>query len=451
MMDIQAFLDALFARAKCEGIEQCEAYVAASDAFEAYVNKGEITDYAVSNSLGLSFRALIEGKMGYASTQALDEAAIELLIEGAKTNAALIESEDEQAFFAGGAAYLVHELYNPALESVGASEKLDWLKALEACMLSQDERVKQTDACLISSGSAQLRIVNSLGLSLSHRDNMVIAACMPVAKDGEKVSTGMGFAMARDMRDLSMKEIAEEAVDEAISALSAAPVPSGSYRIVLKNTAATSLLSAFVGIFSADQAQKDLSLLRGREGEVIASDAVTLMDDPFCGDGFAGAPFDAEGVPSKKKAVIERGTLTTLLHNLKTAKKQGLPASTGNASKASYQSPVGVAPSNFYFLPGELSFEALMAQYEGGLLITDLQGLHCANALSGDFSLSAKGFVIEGRRMGKAVEQITISGNFYQLLKDIECVGADLRFGFPGSVHCGSPALGIKSLFVAGE
>ena len=112
-----------------------------------------------------------------------------------------------------------------------------------------------------------------------------------------------------------------------------------------------------------------MSLLAGREGETIAAECVTLMDDPHLKGGEASSPFDAEGVATQVKAVIENGRLTTLLHNLKTARKAGV-RSTGNASKYGYASPITVEPSNFYFKPGKRTLEEMMASIGEGLVIT---------------------------------------------------------------------------------
>ena len=161
----------------------------------------------------------------------------------------------------------------------------------------------------------------------------------------------------------------------------------------------------------------------------------------------ASCAFDDEGVATKAKNVIENGVLTTLLHNLKTAHKQGV-ATTGNASR-SYASPVGVSPSNFYFVPSEISYDELLTRLGDGLIITEVAGLHAgANAISGDFSLSAKGFRVREGKRAEAIKQITVAGNFYTLLKSVEAVGADLKFG-TGSY--GSPSLLIESLSIAGK
>ena len=199
-------------------------------------------------------------------------------------------------------------------------------------MNSDDPRIKQVRRNMISTSSAAVHIVNSYGLDLSSRDNMAVAYISVIARDGERVSTGMGLACDRDFSKISPKKMADEAVEEALFNLNAAPVPSGTYRLMIDRHCMTDLSATSSDIFSADQAQQGMSLLAGREGETIAAECVTLMDDPHLKGGEASSPFDAEGVATQVKAVIENGRLTTLLHNLKTARKAGV-RSTGNASK----------------------------------------------------------------------------------------------------------------------
>src|SRR6185312_122876 len=125
-----------------------------------------------------------------------------------------------------------------------------------------------------------------------------------------------------------------------------------------RNDAAASLLGTFSGVFSAEVAQKGRSLLEGKTGEVIASEKLTIIDDPFHEEGMDRRNFDGEGVASKVCNVIEKGTLNTLLHNRKTAEKEGVQT-TGHAYKSSYKGTLTVAPSNLYIVPGEKSHDAL--------------------------------------------------------------------------------------------
>ncbi|KAF5068653.1 Metalloprotease PmbA [anaerobic digester metagenome] len=140
--------------------------------------------------------------------------------------------------------------------------------------------------------------------------------------------------------------------------------------------------------------------------------------------------------------------MKTLLYNLKSAKKDGV-MSTGNGFKAGLTAPVKTACTNFYIQKGEKTLENLFSQMENGLFITDFMGLHAGtNGVSGDFSLSAEGFLVENGKITRPVEQITVAGNFYTLLKDILVVGEDLYFAAGGK---GSPSVLVRGMAVAGK
>jgi len=447
-MTVEQFIQALLDEAKKQGIEAAEIYLSSGDSFRAMCVQGEIANYTVHATRGLSLRGLYQGKMGYAATEAFDEEAVGQLVRAVKESAELTEDEDIQEIYRGDEAYPEVDNYNPALDAVEESRKLQLIQDIEKKALAMDERIVALNYNMISTSSGATRIVNSYGLNLSHRDNMAVVYASATAKEGERVSTGAGFKVTRNFDELDADAIAREAVDEALFMLHAAPVPSGTYRAVIDAKCMPDLLGTFAGVFSAESAQKGLSLLAGKEGEMIASEAVTLLDDPLLPGGLASQPFDAEGVATFTKAVIENGKLTTLLHNLKTARKAGVKT-TGNAAKGGYASAVDVSPSNFYLKPGEKSKEELLSDMGDGLVITEVSGLHAgANPISGDFSLIAQGYTVKDGKKDQPVEQITVAGNFYQLLKNIRAIGSDLTF--PGS-PIGSPSVDVGEIAVAGK
>ena len=454
-MDRKEFVEKLFARAREKAGDApdfaCEACFGSNEEFEVQVKNGEIYQYNVSDNGGLGFRALVNGKMGYASTQILDEAAVDMLVDGALENAALVESEDEQFIFGGSERYPALKLYEPRLEAIDAAKKIEMAKELERLTLRQDPRIAQVEDCALFSTRAESAMVNSKGLDVSAKGNLLGGYVAVVARDGEKVNTGFKVFFTMNPDEIDLEKAAREAAQEALDGLDAVQAESGTYRVLLRNDVAATLLATFSGVFSADNAQRGLSRLKDREGEDIASACVTLMDDPHLEGSAASTPFDGEGVATVPKAVIEAGRLNTLLHNLKTANKQGVQT-TANASRPGYAAPVGVAPTNFYFKPSGTDFEGMLEALGDGLLITELQGMHAgANPITGDFSLAAKGFRVRGGRKAEAVAQITIAGNFYEVLKDVEAVGGDLEFRAPGGSCFGSPSVLVKRLSVAGK
>ncbi len=443
MMTFDEFKKAAFEAALSRGCSAAEVYLTDQEEFSVNVQKGEIEDYSSAHSFGLNLRVQLEGKNGYAYTELLEEP--EKLVERAMDNASVIESEDDHPL---QPASEYREVQPPKCRAMDmtAEEKIAYAKELESRLLAADSRVLRTEETEIATVRIAKRLHNTLGLAADKTDELCYSVIVPILQQGEEVKNSVSFRTGDELFDIDT--IVKEGIDRADEQFNASPAPSGEYTVVLRNDAAADMLAAFSDMFSADACQKGLSLLAGKEGQSIASEAVTLMDDPF----YYRNPraFDDEGVPSVAKKVIDRGVLTTLLHNLKTAKKAGV-ASTSNAGRGS-SGPVGVSPSNFYIAEGEKSFDELVAEMKDGLIIFEVSGLHSGlNAVSGDFSLIAKGKLVEGGKVVRNVDQITVAGNFLKLMHNIKAVGSDLRFGIPMGAVCGSPSLLITGLMVSGS
>lgn len=449
-MDIQEFKELVFVAGKKAGLEDMEIYVQRVDNFSVRIFEKEIDGYSVSVEQGVGFRARYNGKIGYAYVEALDSGSVDLLVEGAKANAKIVDSTDEIEFYAGADKYPVVEAYTEELAKVSAEEKIDFAKQLEAEAFAADERVSMVNWATTMYRETEVFIANTKGLEQSYRNNGAVAFVMALVREGEQTKTGGRQVMGSDWKKFDAKKLAREAVEEATSLLGAASVKSGDYRVMLRYDVMANLLDTFASVFSGEAVQKGLSLLQGKVGQKVAAPMVTLIDDPLLANGFASAPFDDEGVPTRTKKVIDSGLLTTYLHNLKTAKKDGVE-STGNASRASFKSPVGISPSNFYIEPGEKGYTELVKDLQEGLIIISVQGSHSgANAVSGDFSLGAYGYLVEKGKISRPVDQITIAGNFFGLLADIEGIASDLEFSPGGSGNIGAPSVIVKSLSVAG-
>lgn len=447
-MELKEFIDKLFEEAKNNGFNEYEVYYVDRESLSINVYKEEVEKYSLTTSYGLSFRGKINGKIGYSYTEILDEDAIKMLVKNSKESALTIENEDIQFIYEGDKEYAEVSSYYEALENLPADKLIDLALSMEKESKVLDNRVASFGGCGIGYSKSKYGIINSKGLNLENKSNLLSAYVVPIIKEGEDMHDGMGYVTAKSLEDVNPKRIAEDGINEAVSRIGGKSIPSGKYKTIINNEAMVSLLSTFAGVFSGDAAQKGLSLLKGKEGEIIASDKVTLLDDPHLVDGLSSVPFDDEGVATKKKDIIHEGKLITLLHNLKTAHK-GNTKSTGNGFKSSYASPVGVSPTNFYIQKGSKSFDELLEEVGEGVLITEFAGLHSgASSITGDFSLAAKGFYIKNGKKDFPVEQITVAGNFFDLLKNVVEVGADLKFPMSS---VGSPSVRVEGLSIAGK
>ncbi|MBQ2602849.1 MAG: TldD/PmbA family protein [Oscillospiraceae bacterium] len=448
-MKYAEFKEAVAAAAKRLGIEEYELYYSTSESSSASIFRHEIKDFSSSLEGGVSFRCLVNGRMGYASTEELSEETAERIVASAMDNASVLETEEQEFLVEGGKVYTVPETEEydlPAAEELvkKALEAQDVLYAADPMVIDGSE----TETVNITNSVA---IMNSKGLDLKHESKMSILVSAAVVSDGKEMNDSYEIK-AGDLRKLDLAAIAGKAVADAKSKLGAGVAPTGSYPVIFAPKAMSSLLATYSGVFSSESARKGLSRLAGKEGEVIASGKVTLVDDPFYKDAAVKIGFDAEGSPTYTKNVIEKGELKTLLYNLKSAAAMG-KETTGNASKAGYSSPVGIRPFTMYLAPGEFSEEDLLKKAGSGVYIDFLGGLHAgADPISGDFSLQSAGFMIENGVKTEAVKNFTVAGNFYELLKNIEELSDKVELpGFGGVTSFGSPAVLVNGLSVAGK
>lgn len=447
-MEFKDFKEKLFEEARNEGLTEFEIYFSNKESLSISIYKEEVEKYNLNKSFGISFRAKVDEKMGYSYTEIIDEDAIKMLVANAKASALSIENDDMQFIYKGDKKYSEVNSYYKELENIDAKKLIDLAIDMEKECKNCSDKVVNFIGCGISYVNVKYGLMNSKGLELTDKSNLLTAYVAPVMEIDNRKYDGFGYDTAKSIEEINPKKIAKQGVDEAMEKVGAKSIKSNKYKTVIKNEAMVSLLQAFWSVFDADSAQKGISLLKDKEGEMIASDKITLVDNPLMEDGLASVGFDDEGVATFKKSIIEEGKLTTLLHNLKTANKAGIK-STGNGFKNSYASPVSVGPTNFYLENGEKDFKELLAEVKNGVVISEFSGLHAgANSITGEFSLAAKGFMIEEGKQTFPIEQITVSGNFFKLLKDIEEVCSDIKF--PMSSF-GSPSVLIKELSIAGE
>lgn len=446
-MDRQALQKQIIDEALKQGFTDCEVFYLGGESFEVLLMEGEVSNYENSSEAGISFRGTYQGRTGYASMERLEEESIDYVIQAAKENAMLMPQEECEDLF-GGEAYPEFNGYYPELEQVCVEKRIQLAKRMEEAALNGAESIASLDYCVLGIGKREVAIANSLGLDISYTKNFASGYVSAIARNGDETKKGSAFWKGRDWENFDPEETGRTAARRGAALLGAGTVDSGTYTVVLDGKAMTSLLASFSGIFFGENAQKGFSLLKDRLGEKIAAPCVNLRDDALLKDGYASVPFDSEGVAGKNKGVIQEGYLKTLLYNRKSAKKDGVD-STGNGFKAGLTAPVKTACTNFYIQKGDKSLKELFAQMESGLYITDFMGLHAGtNAVSGDFSLSAEGFIVEYGKIKKPVEQITIAGNFYTLLLDILAIGEDLYFTASGK---GSPSVLVKNIAVAGK
>ena len=447
-MNFDAVKNSLVAEAKRAGLEEYEVYFMESSGTSADTLKGEISSFSSEVSGGISFRCIVGGKMGSASTELFLDDEMKALVARAIENAKNIESDDKAVIFGGSEKYA--ELTLPAFPAKSTAELKKLALDLHNKTCAESEYIADGTSATVIQNSTRIVLINSHGLELTTSVGVVgMGAQAVVAKDGENQAS---FALESGFGEELVDSIAKRATSDALAKIGAGEIESGKYDVIFCGKQMKDLLSTFSSVFSGRSANLGLSLLKGKEGEKIAADCVTLIDDPQKEGSATQTAFDGEGVATYTKKVIENGVLNTLLYDIASADKVG-KESTGNGQRGSYASPVSIAPYHFYLAGGSLSDDELLASMGDGLYITELKGLHAgANAVTGDFSIESAGFRVRDGKKCEAVKSFTVAGNFFELIKSIEALAADVKFGFAGGFTVfGAPDTLIRQMSVAGK
>ncbi len=385
--------------------DEAEVYFSGSEGNSIGIKKGEIEIYKEDSSSGYGVRAIKEGRVGFAFSNALDEGLLRraLKIAGISERDASIALPIEQE-------YADQRTFDEELASLRPEEASGFVADLvEPC---RDHRVIPSYG-VISWSKSEVEIWNTHGLHGRDEGTWCTAFLSVVAKEGD-VSTGFYHDSSRKL-DLDFNCIGEEAARLARDSLGAKNVGELSTNATLKPQAVEDLLGyVLIPSFSADNVQRKRSYLAGKLGEKLFGE-LSIVDDATLQGGLGTSKFDDEGVRSQRTALMEDGVLRGFLYDTYTARKAGTE-STGNAERNSYASLPSVGISNC-MISGKGGLSG------SGLVVHGLIGAHTSNPVSGDFSLETKNAFLDGEPVKKAI----ISGNVFQLLKNIGGFGDDYR------------------------
>ena len=336
-MDFNGFKNAVIAKCQELGITEYELYYQSDESTSIEAFQHEINQFTSSKDGGVCFRCIVGGKMGYASTEELSEAQAASVVERAADNASVLEAEEQVFLCEGGQEYLPLE---------DRSFPLPATEEIISTVLATQEKLYQANPAVIDGCQTQgiaerseLAIYNSKGLDLYSQSTLAGLIAVAVVSDGREMANDYQIKLAK-LDTIDLDALTKKAADTALQKLGGEPAPTGQYPVVFDPEAMSDLLQTYSSIFSAEAAQKGLSKLAGKENQMVASELVTVVDDPFHASNLFARPFDAEGSPTYCKNVIENGEFKTLLYNLKTAAVAG-KKTTGNAAKAGYAGNVG--------------------------------------------------------------------------------------------------------------
>ena len=462
--DLQQLASDVLARALRAGATDAEAVVYEGDEFSTLVRLGQVETLKESGSRAVGLRVFIGNHTASTSSSDFSPESLDRLVTGAVT-LARITSEDPFAGLPEPSEFGQHDaagqhLYFDDVNRQPPADRIRIAREVEAASMAFDTRIQNSGGGDFDTATSHKILMNSRGFAGEYRRSYCGFSAQPIAHDTDgRMQRNYWYSAARSTRLLEDPvAIGQEAARRTLQRLGARQAKTQQAPVVFSPEVARSIVGNIFDAANGDAIYRHASFFAGMLGERVAGDNVTVIDDGTLvfdkafdheGDirtgGFGTAPFDGEGLPTRRTVLVENGILKSYVTNTYTARKLGLASSTGNAARSLAGNP-GIGAGNFFLQPGTLTPEQIIADVPNGLYVTETMGFG-VNLVTGDYSQGAAGMWIENGELAYPVEEITIAGNLKDMYRNISAIGNDLVF----RTATAAPTLRIEGMTIAGS
>jgi PmbA protein len=439
-------VDDVLKRLLAGGASDAKVVARAGQSLSVRVRMGDTELVEEAGTQSVSVRAMKGRRVATSSTNDLTPVGLRRLVSDALELCDLSQ-EDPHAGLADPSELCTSwpdlQLYDPACGRVGAAEAIARARRCEDAA-REDPRITNSEGATFDRSTGGVVMATSGGFRGGYYGSYASVAVSPVAEDeGGKNRTASYWSARRALAALEDEAaVGREASRRTTALLGARKVPTQEAPVVFEADTARALIAAFAGCVTGDAVYRRSTFLLDKLGHMVASELVTLVDDPLVPGGPASRPFDGDGLPSRRNVVVDKGRLETWLLDVYSARKLGLK-STGSAASAV---ATGAGPSNFFLEAGEMTREEIIRSTRRGLYVTGMMGFGF-NPVTGDFSRGAVGHWIEEGALAFPVNEVTISLNFLDLFARIDAVGSDLDL----KSGVASPTIRVSRMTIAGS
>lgn len=434
----------IFKRVDSRGA-QADVIVSESDSLSLKANAGELEEHTVSNTQTFGVRVIYNEKVGIAYSETNDDDSLNWMVDQALQNATYSAVEPDEKILNTKDTLSTDDAILCPTDAADIDKKIKMVLQLEQGLLEKED-VKSVPYNGFSEAQSSYSLFSSHGLYAVSRERKVYSYAYALAEEGEKNAMEGTGQMYRLTDHLDIPGLIDTVATTTLDMLHGSPIPSKHYDVVFDQECQVQLFDVFSMMLSAKAAKEGVNPWRDRLGDKIADSRLNLWDKPTLSTGFGYSLFDDEGTTAVDRALIAGGVLETLLHNSVTAKHFGVQT-TGHATRGA-RTTLGVGAHQIVIEPGDAGSSEL---YAGEYVeITSMAGLHSgANAISGDFSLGVSGFLCKDGKRVQPVRGITVAGNFYKMLRQIQCIGTESHWNWQKSSNM--PAIRFDGLAISGE
>ncbi|WP_217875083.1 metalloprotease PmbA [Pseudoalteromonas shioyasakiensis] len=423
--------------AKKLGATAAEAAMSSTSGLSVSTRMGEVETIEFNQDGGLGISVYVGNNKGSASTADLNPKTLRTVVEKA-IDIAKFTSDDP---FNGIADKELLEfapqdldLYHPW--EVSPEQGVEFCHQAEQAALNADERIVNSDGASFSSHQGLRVYGNSHGMIAGYPRTRHSISTMVIGKDGEQMQRDSAYTIARHKDDLNdAAKVGLEAANETLAKLNSQKLGTMKVPVIFRADIANSLFGHLVSAIGGGALYRKSSFLLDSLGTKVFSDCVNISERPHILKGLASSPFDAEGLKTVDREIIQGGELQTYLLASYAARKLSM-APTGHAG--------GI--HNWLVEQTHADLKALLKTMGTGLLVTELMG-QGVNTVTGDYSRGAAGFWVENGEIQYPVSEITIAGNLKDMFKAVVGLGGDIERR--GGIQTGSVL--IEQMQVAGS
>jgi PmbA protein len=425
------------------GVDDCDVILSKGESFSLSSQNGDIDKYKVSGAQVIGIRAIKNSRVGLSYSESMDDEALKLTAKSAIENA----MNSEENLFENNMIDAGEQIFESEFkkDDTSTDDKIALCLELESEVKKRDSRVQAVPYNGFSESNGSSYYLNSKGTFTFNSEYYQSCYTSALLHEGSENSMHYHGVIGRKLADLNVNECVSESLLHAGEWLQGKPISTGFYDIIFEFDAFSEILGCFSNIFSGKGAMEKTNPFADRLGKQVAGSGVTISDIPLYKDAFFKSFVDSEGVAHKDITLIENGELKSFYHNSVSA-NFFKTKTTGHASRGA-KSALGIGGTTKIMSAGKESDSSIKnGEY---FEVHSLQGLHSgANAISGDFSFAATGYLCRDGKRVQPVKGVTVSGNFHKLLLDIKIIGDTIHATSDRSFF--APILRFEKMSVAG-
>ncbi len=413
---------------------EVEVALASGSGLSVTVRGGACELLESEHDKSLAVTIYLDGRKGSATTSDFSADALRATVGAAHA----IAEQGEADRFAGLAAATDLAADVPDLDldhpwDIEGEAAIALALACENAALSADARIKQSDGVSVNRYRGARAYANSHGFSGAYRATRHSLSAVMIGAEDAGMQRGYWYTSARSPTQLTApEEVGRLATARTIAKLGARRIPTTEMPVIFEPRVAGGLVGHLISAISGSAQYRRASFLLDALGEQVLPEHLELHEAPHLPGAIGSAPFDADGIATREKAIVAAGRLETYLLSAYAARRLNR-APTGNAG----------GTHNLILTPGTRTLEEIIAATDRALLVTDLMGFG-VNGVTGDYSRGAAGFLISRGERAHAVEEITIAGNLRDMLMNITEVGIDVDESL--AVRTGSLCIGRMAI-----